>query len=303
MHGREFSELRAFVAVAEQQNFGRAAGKLGLMPSTMSQTIGGLEERLGVRLFNRTTRSVSLTDAGERLLARVRPALTELVAAVEDLNDFRDTPAGTLRLSISSIAAQTVLAPALRKFLEAYPAISLDVTVDDNESDIVGGRFDAGIRIGRRIAKDMQMLRVSEPSRLIAMASPAYLSSHSAPVSPTDLQRHACVRLRNNGRIIDWEFQKGQSKVDVSVNGPLTVDNMELMVRAALEGVGIGYAMELHIADHIAAGRLVPLLLDWSVLHHSYYLYYSGRGHLPLPLTALIAFFRDSAASSQTQYR
>lgn len=292
MHGTEFAELRAFVAVAELRNFGRAARQLGLVPSTISQTIRALEERLGVRLFNRTTRSVSLTDAGERLLVRVRPAMTELAAAVEDLGDFRDTPTGTLRLNISSVAAQTVLAPALRQFLAAYPAIALDVTVDDDESDIVGGRFDAGIRIGRRIAKDMQMLRVSEPSRLIAMASPDYLSAHPAPVSPNDLQRHACIRLRNNGQIIDWEFQKGKNKVDVSVSGPLTVDNMGLMVRAALEGVGIGYAMEFHIADHIAAGRLVPLLLDWSASKHSYYLYYSGRGHLPVPLNALIAFFR-----------
>jgi DNA-binding transcriptional LysR family regulator len=293
MRGIELLELKAFVAVAELRNFGRAAGQLGLMPSTMSQTIRTLEEQLGVRLFNRTTRSVSLTEAGERLLARVRPAISELVAAVKDLNDFRDTPTGTLRLNISSVAAQTVLAPVLRKFLAAYPAISLDVVVDDDESDIVGGRFDAGIRIGRRIAKDMQLLRVSEPSRLIAMASPDYLSSHTTPVSPGDLQQHACIRLRNNDQIIDWEFQKGRNKVDVSVNGPLIVDNMELMVRATLEGVGIGYAIELHIADHIAAGRLVPILLDWSAARHSYYLYYSGRGHLPVPLNALIAFFRD----------
>jgi DNA-binding transcriptional LysR family regulator len=295
MHGSEFAELRAFVAVAEARNFGRAATQLGLVPSTISQTIRTLEERLGVRLFNRTTRSVSVTDAGEKLLARVRPAITELAAAVEDLGDFRDTPTGTLRLNISSVAAQTVLAPALREFLAAYPAISLDVTVDDDESDIVGGRFDAGIRVGRRIAKDMQMLQVSAPSRLIAMASPAYLAAHPAPASPADLQRHACIRLRNNGQIVDWEFQKGENKVDVSVSGPLTVDNMELMVRAALEDVGIGYAMEFHIADHIAAGRLVPLLPDWSASVHTYYLYYSGRGHLPVPLQVLIAFFRDRA--------
>lgn len=295
MHGSEFSELRAFVAVAERRSFSRAAGQLGLGASTISQTVRALEERLGVRLFNRTTRSVSLTDAGERLLARVRPAITELAAAVEDLNDFRDTPTGTLRLNISSVAAQTVLAPALRKFLAAYPAISLDVTVDDDESDIVGGRFDAGIRIGRRIAGDMQMLRVSAPTRLIAIAAPAYLAGHSLPVSPNDLQRHACIRLRNNGRILDWEFQKGNNKVEVSVSGPLTVDSMDLMVRATLEGVGIGYTMESHITDHIGAGTLVPLLLDWSVPQHSYYLYYSGRGHLPVPLSALIAFFRDTA--------
>jgi DNA-binding transcriptional LysR family regulator len=270
-----------------------------MVPSTISQTVRALEERLGVRLFNRTTRSVSLTDAGERLLARVRPAITELAAAVEDLNDFRDTPTGTLRLNISSVAAQTVLAPVLRKFLAAYPAISLDVTVDDDESDIVGGRFDAGIRIGRRIAKDMQMLRVSPPSRLIAVAAPAYLSARAAPTSPNDLQLHSCIQLRNNGQILDWEFERGKNKVAVTVNGPLTVDSMELMVRATLEGVGIGYTMESHITEHIVGGRLIPLLLDWSAPHHSYYLYYSGRGRIPVPLEALIAFFRAGAGSQQ----
>jgi DNA-binding transcriptional LysR family regulator len=293
MHSSEFAELRAFVAVAERANFARAAEHLGAVPSTVSQTIKSLEDRLGVRLLNRTTRKVSLTDAGERLLARVRPAITELAAAVDDLNDFRDTPTGTLRLTVSSVAAQTVLAPVLADFRAAYPAITLDVTVDDTESDIIGGRFDAGIRIGRRVARDMQMLRVSAPLRLIAVAAPAYLARHPAPSVPADLQSHQCILLRNANRIISWEFEKGKNKVETSLNATLIVNNMALLVRAALDGIGIAYAVESHVARHIAEGRLVPLLKEWSPAQHSYYLYYSGRGHLPVPLKALIDFFRQ----------
>jgi DNA-binding transcriptional LysR family regulator len=293
MHGSEFAELRAFVAVAERNSFARAAAALGLGTSTISETVRSLEARLGVRLLNRTTRKVSLTDAGERLLTRVRPAIVELDAAIGDLNQFRGTPAGTLRLNVSGIAVQTVLAPALQDFLTAYPAIALDITVDDDESDIVGGRFDAGIRIGHRVARDMQMLRVSAPSRVIAIAAPGYLARRPAPGIPADLQRHDCICLRNNNRLIDWEFEKGKQKVEVSVSGPLIVNNMELMVRAALDGIGIGYTVDTYVTDHIAAGRLVVLLKDWSPARHSYYLYYSGRGQLPAPLDALIAFFRD----------
>src|SRR3984957_1086778 len=208
MHAAEFGELRAFVAVAERQNFARAAAHLGMVPSTISQTIKSLEERLGVRLLNRTTRKVSLTDAGERLLARARPALMELEASVGDLDQFRDKPTGTLRLNVSSIAARIVLAPVLKTFLDAHPGIVLDVTVNDNESDIVGGRFDAGIRVGHKVARDMQLLRVSAPSRLVAVASPDYLVRHKAPMVPRGLQPHGRIWYRNNGRRMDWVFER-----------------------------------------------------------------------------------------------
>jgi DNA-binding transcriptional LysR family regulator len=294
MYASEFAELRAFVAVAERQNFGRAAAHLSMVPSTISQIIKSLEERLGVRLLNRTTRKVSLTDAGERLLARARPALMELEASVGELDQFRDTPTGTLRLNVSSIAAQIVLAPVLRAFLEAHPGIILDVTVNDNESDIVGGRFDAGIRVGHKVARDMQLLRVSAPSRLIAVASPDYLARSKAPAAPRDLHRHACICYRSGDRQMDWAFERGKAKLEISVTGPLVCDSMDLVVRAALDGIGIGYTIESHVADHLAQGRLVPLLRDWSPAVHSYYLYYSGRGQLPVPLKALIDWFQRS---------
>src|SRR6185437_12606123 len=284
MNRTQFAELNAFVAVAERTNFARAAAHLGIGASTISQTIRSLEERLGMRLLNRTTRSVSLTDAGEKLLQRIRPAITELGAAVEDLNEFRDTPTGTLRLSVTSVAARIVLAPAIKGFLAAYPAIALDITVDDSDADIVSGRFDAGIRVGRRVARDMQMVRVTEPSRLIAIAAPDYLQRHPAPRTPQDLQKHNCIAFRKDNQYMAWEFAKGKSKFEISPTGTLTVNNMDLVVRAALDAVAIGYTIESYVASHLAVGRLVPLLVDWSSGHHSYYLYYAGRRQLPVPL-------------------
>ncbi|MDB6045886.1 MAG: DNA-binding transcriptional regulator, LysR family [Gammaproteobacteria bacterium] len=299
MNRAQFAELNAFVAVAERTNFARAAAHLGIAASTISQTIRSLEERLGMRLLNRTTRSVSLTDAGEKLLARIRPAIMELGAAVEDLNEFRDTPTGTLRLNVSSVPAQIVLAPVIKAFLAAYPAIALDITVDDGHGDIVSGRFDAGIRVGRRVAKDMQIVRVSEPSRLIAIAAPEYLQQHPAPKAPQDLQRHNCIGLRINDQLFAWEFAKGKSKIEMAVNGSLIVNTMDLAVRAALDGIGVGYTIESYVASHLAAGRLVPLLADWSPGHHSYYLYYSGRRQLPVPLKVFSAFLRQLRAASR----
>jgi DNA-binding transcriptional LysR family regulator len=293
MNRAQFAELNAFVAVAERANFARAAAHLGINASTISQTIRALEDRLGMRLLNRTTRSVALTEAGEKLLERIRPAITELGAAVEDLNELRDTPTGTLRLNMSTIAAEVVLAPVMKAFLAAYPAISLDVVVDDTNADIVSGRFDAGIRVGRRVARDMQAVRVTEPSRLIAIASPEYLLRHPAPKTPPDLQQHNCIRFRKELQCLPWEFSKGKSKFEMSVNGSLTVNSMDWSVRATLDGIGIGYTIESYVSAHIASGRLVPLLLDWSREHHSYYLCYTGRRQLPVPLKVFTAFLRQ----------
>jgi DNA-binding transcriptional LysR family regulator len=294
MYASEYAQLRAFVAVAERQNFARAAAHLGMVPSTISQTVKSLEDRLGIRLLNRTTRKVSLTDAGERLLTRARPALAELEASVGDLDQFRGTPHGTLRLNVSSIAAHIVLLPRLRGFLETYPGIVLDVTVDDDESELIGGRFDAGIRVGHKVARDMALLQLTAPSRLIAVASPDYLARHKPPVTPRDLQQHACIIHRSNGRRTAWVFERGKTKLEISVNGPLVCDSIDMVERAALDGIGIGYTIESHVAEHLASGRLVALLREWSPPLHSYYLYYSGRGQVPAPLKALIEFLARS---------
>ncbi|MDE1942718.1 MAG: LysR family transcriptional regulator [Betaproteobacteria bacterium] len=293
MRGAEFAELKAFMVVIERGNFARAAAALDMAPSTLSQTVRALESRLGVRLLHRTTRSLSLTEAGERLLARIRPAFDALHAAVESINDFRDTPMGTLRLSVSSVPAQLILAPLMRDFLAQYPAIQLDITVDNASSELVMGRYDAGIRYGRRIAQDMLLVRASLPSRLIAMASPAYLARHPAPKSPQELQRHDCIRYRlANQQVVPWEFEKNKKKIEIAVDGPLIVNDIDLMVRAAKDGVGIGYAVEAYIEEDIRRGLLVPLLRDWSSPSHSYYLYYAGRHQLSAPLRAFIQFLK-----------
>lgn len=293
MHGTEFSELNAFVAVAERSNFAKAAAHLGLNPSTISQTIRTLEERLGVRLFNRTTRSVSLTEAGETLFTRIRPAIAEISAAVQDLNDVRGTPAGTLRLKVTNASAQIVLAPVIKAFLAAYPAISLDITADERLSDIVAGRFDAGIRVGRLIAQDMQIVRVSEPARIIAIAAPDYLRRNGHPETLADLRQHNCIRLRNGDQFHPWIFADGESQIEVSVTGSLIVSSVTLVVQAALDGIGIGYTIEPTVASLINEGRLVPLLTDWSLNHQSYYLYYPGRRQVPVPLKTFIAFLQE----------
>jgi DNA-binding transcriptional LysR family regulator len=181
----------------------------------------------------------------------------------------------------------------LKAFLAAYPAITLDITVDDGVADTAGGRFDAGIRVGRRAAKDLQIARVSAPSRPIAMAAADYLKHNPMPKVPQDLQRHNCIRLRNANQIIVWEFAKGRNKIEMSVSGSLIVNRMDLMVRAVLDGIGIGYTIESHVTAYIAQGRILALLTDWSAGPHSYYLYYSGRRHLPAPLKVFVAFLRN----------
>ena len=295
MRGTEFAELSAFIAVAERGNFARAAAYLAIAPSTLSQTIQSLEERLGVRLLNRTTRSVSITEAGERLLARIRPAFEEMSSAVESINEFRDTPSGTLRLSVSTVPAQMIVMPLLKKFLQAYPAIHLDITVDDTSSDIVTGRFDAGIRYGWRIEQDMVLVKASAESRIIAVASPEYLATHPAPGTPQDLHAHACIRYRlDTQQIVPWEFTKGKKKVEIAVTGPLVVNDPDLLVKTACDGIGICYMVESYMAVPLREGKLVPLLTDWSTPSHSYYLYYTSRRQLPVPLKMFVEFLKQN---------
>jgi DNA-binding transcriptional LysR family regulator len=296
MRGSEFAELRAFIEVIELGNFGKAAVELGMAPSTLSQTIRKLEERLGLRLINRTTRSVSLTEAGEQLLARIRPAFAELDAAVESINDFRDRPVGTLRLSVSSIPAQMILAPLLKRFLSTYPGIQMEIAVDNTDADIVKGRFDAGIRYGRRIAQDMVMVRASPPSRIIAVASPEYLSLHPMPKVPEDLQNHSCIRFRlGNRQLMSWEFEKNRKKIEIGVAGQLIVNDVDLMVKATRDGIGIGYIAESYIAEEIGRGELIPMLDEWSPSYGSWYLYYTSRQHMSAPLKAFANFIRMHA--------
>jgi DNA-binding transcriptional LysR family regulator len=293
MRGSDFAELAAFVAVAEQGSFVKAAAIVNVSTSSLSKMIRALEDRLGVRVLNRTTRSVSLTEAGERLLAQVRPALDELGAAVEAVNAFRDTPAGVLRLNVSSLAAAMVIAPMLGPFVAAYPAITLDISVTDGSVDIVEGRFDAGIRRDKRIEQDMVAIRLTSESRLVAVASAAYLTRHPPPALPQDLRKHNCIRFRlADGTTAKWEFEKARKKVIVPVTGSLIVDKVDLMLRGALEGAGIGYLLEAYVEPYIQDGRLMRLLEDWSPHFSGWHIYYPSRRQMCAPLAAFIAFVR-----------
>lgn len=295
MQGREIAELAAFAAVAERTSFVKAAGALGVSTSKLSKTIRALEERLGVRLFNRTTRSVAITEAGARLLEQVRPALYDLASAVESINGFRDTPAGILRLTVSSVAGAMVIAPLLGRFLAAYPAITLDISVKDGSVDLIRGRFDAGIRRDKRIERDMIAVRVSRTARIVTVASPDYLAKRQPPKTPRDLRIHNCIRFRlQDDTIAKWDFEKGSKKLTLSVDGSLIVDNLDLMLRGALDGIGIGYVIEPYVTPYINDGRLIPMLEDWSSHFSGWYIYYPSRRQMHAPLKLFIDFVRST---------
>lgn len=293
MRGTEFAGLTAFVAVADHGNFSKAAAALGISTSTMSHTIRALEERLGVRLLNRTTRSVALTEAGDQLLQQIHPALDELDNAVESLGALSGTPSGVLRLAVGSLAVKMVIDPFLPSFRAAYPDVVLDITIDDSQLDIVHGHFDAGMRIGSRIERDMVAVRVTPDSRLIAVASPAYLAAHGRPSKPMDLREHDCIRLRDTtGVIRKWEFERGAERIEVAVEGSLITNDLDHLMRAALNGLGISYMLEDYMAPHIAAGRLVPLLEGWSLPFAGFHIFYPSRHQMPPKLRAFITFLR-----------
>jgi DNA-binding transcriptional LysR family regulator len=291
----QLAELTAFVAVAEHLSFTKAALQAGIALPTMSQTIRSLEERVGVRLFNRTTRSVALTEAGERLLAEIQPIISGLDHALESVNLFRDTPIGTLRLAVSRPSAMRRLAPLIQPFLTEYPAIRLEVVVDDTANDIVSGRFDAGIRVGQRVERDMTVLRLADDFRMLFVAAPAYLARNPAPSVPRDLHAHNCIRYRQpwDGSIMPWTFSKGRQQKEVAVNGSLTVNDHDLLVFAALDGVGVTYLPEPLAAPHLAAGRLVAVLEDWcGGTLPGVFLYYPSRRQTPVPLAVFLEFIK-----------
>ena len=303
MRGTQFAELSAFVAVAEHKNFRKAAAQLGISPSGLSQTIHALEERLGVRLFNRTTRSVALTEAGEHLFADAQPVLDGVDKAMESVNAFRDKPSGMLRLSASRLAATLLVGPVLPQFLAKYPDIKLELAADETHSDIVSSRFDAGIRVGERIEKDMIAVRLLDDQRFIAVAAPAYLERHPRPAVPEDLHAHNCVRQRSDwdGAIHPWHFESAERQVDVTVDGSLILNDWYVVRSAVLEGIGIGYMPPMLITGPLADGRLVPLFGDWSGHATAPFLYYPSRRQMPGALRAFIDFMRarcsDTAAA------
>lgn len=288
------ADLQSFAAVARLRSFRQAAAELGVSPSALSHALRGLEARLGVRLLNRTTRSVSPTEAGQRLLARLSPTLQELADALDEINSFRDSPVGTLRLNVPRAAAEYVLAPLASRFLREYPGMRLEIVTDDKLIDIVAAGFDAGVRFGERLAQDMIAVPLGPPQRFVVVASPAYLAEHGRPTTPQQLSEHRCIRIRfPNGSIYRWEFSRGGEKLEVEVDGPLDVADMPLMVRAAEDGLGLAYVYEQAAAAALAAGRLVTVLDDWRPAEPGFFLYYPSRRLLPAGLRAFIAMLKQ----------
>jgi DNA-binding transcriptional LysR family regulator len=289
MRRDELGDLSAFMVVAEERSFTRAAAKLGTSQSALSHTVRRLETRLGLRLLVRTTRNVAPTEAGERLLQTLRPAFDDIEQRVAALGDLRDRPAGTIRITAGEHAARTVLWPALEKLLPTYPDIKVEISVDDSLTDLVEGRFDAGIRLGERLGKDMIAVPIGPRVRMVVIGSPDYLARRGTPAAPHDLADHACInyRLPTLGGLYAWEFEKEGQATNVRVAGQLIFNSMALVERAVLAGMGLAVMMEDEVADLIAAGRLVSVLDDWTPPFDGYHLYYPSRRQ-PTPAFALV---------------
>lgn len=287
-------DLAAFVAVAEERSFTRAAAKLGVSQSALSQTVKGLEERIGLRLLSRTTRSVAPTEAGERLLQTVGPRLQEISGAVEQLSELRDRPAGTIRITAGEHAASTVLQSALAKFIPANPDINVEIIVDYGLTDIVAARYDAGVRLGEQIAKDMIAVRIGPDMRMAVVGAPSYFENYKRPKRPQELTQHRCINMRlpTHDSIYAWEFEKEGHELKVRVDGQLTFNNLGMRISAALNGLGLAYLPEDQVTAHIRAGRLVRVLSDWCEPFSGYHLYYPSRRHASPAFVQLINALR-----------
>lgn len=289
MQRETISDLVAFLAVARARSFTRAAAELGVSPSALSHTIRGLETKLGLRLLARTTRSVSPTQAGERLLAAIGPRFDDIGAELAALASLRDTPSGTIRLTCGDHAAETLLMPRLIPYLQQHPAVQVEVSIDYGLTDIVTERFDAGIRLGEQVAGDMVAVRIGPEMRMLVVGAPSYFARHPRPHQPADLPQHACInlRLQTQGGLYAWEFAKDGHALRVRVEGPLTCNRTPQIIQAALMGLGLGYVPQDRVAPHIARGDLIPVLQDWSPAFTGYHLYYPSRRQ-PTPAFSLL---------------
>jgi DNA-binding transcriptional LysR family regulator len=299
MQKASLAELDAVIAVARRGNFRAAALELGMSSSALSHAVAGLEARMGVRLFNRTTRSVSLSAAGEQFVAQVAPALAEIRGAMDAVNIHRDTPAGTLRINTSVGAARMILAPLILEYLKLYPEMRVDLVTEGRLIDIVVDGFDAGIRIEEAVPRDMIAVPIGGPIRSIVVGSPAYFEGRTKPQAPGDLLQHQCIRARMaSGAIYRWEFERRGEAMEIDVPGALSLDEMTLMHEAARAGVGLSYLSEWTVKADLASGRLVQVLDDWTPAYPGLCLYYPGRRHVPAGLRAFIDLIRKTAAGS-----
>jgi DNA-binding transcriptional LysR family regulator len=294
MSNENFNTLAAFAVVARERSFTRAAAKLGVSQSALSQTIKGLEARLGIRLLTRTTRSVAATEAGERLLRVVGPRLEEIEHELAVLSELRDKPAGTIRITAGEHPAVTVLQEGLARFLGDYPDIHVEITVDYGLTDIVAEGFDAGVRLGEQVAKDMIAVRIGPDMRMAVVGSPSYFERRPVPKTPQDLTAHNCINIRlpTYGGIFPWEFEKAGREIKVRVEGQLVFNNMGLRLESALEGLGLAYMPEDQALPAIEAGRLVRVLEDWCEPFPGYHLYYPSRRHASPAFAVLVEALR-----------
>jgi DNA-binding transcriptional LysR family regulator len=294
MKRHELGELLAFLAVAEERSFTRAAVRLETSQSALSHTVRKLEARLALQLLTRTTRNVAPTDAGERLLETLRPAFDDIDARLEALTALREKPAGSIRITTGQHAAHTVLWPVLAKFLPQYPDIRIEVAVDQGLADLVTGRFDAGVRLGERVDKDMVAVRIGPELRLAVVGAPSYFADRAKPKSPHELSQHRCVnlRLQTKGGFYIWEFEKNGREVNVRVDGQLAFSDTTLILKAAIDGFGLAMVLEDQVLPLIAEGRLVRVLSDWCAPFAGYHLYYPSRRQLPAAFTLLLEALR-----------
>jgi DNA-binding transcriptional LysR family regulator len=289
MPRQNLHDLLAFFAVARERSFTRAAAQLGVSQSALSHTVRGLEARLGLRLLSRTTRSVAPTEAGERLLRTVGPRFDEIDAELAALSELREKPAGTIRITAGEHAADTILWPTLEKLLPGYPDIKVEIVIDYGLTDIVAERYDAGVRLGEQVAKDMIAVRIGPDMRMAVVGAPSYFAGRPRPRTPQDLTVHACINIRlpTYGGLYAWEFEKGGRELKVRVDGQLVFNNIALRLNAALAGFGLAYLPEDQVQTHLADGRLIRVLADWCPPFPGYHLYYPSRRQ-PAPAFALL---------------
>lgn len=291
--GAELAQLATFIAVARHRNFRKAALERNVASSAVSHTIRNLEERVGVRLLHRTTRSVALTEAGERFLTELQPAFTQIAKALDGLNSYRGTPFGTVRINIPTSIAPFVLDQVMGPLIKQNPGLHLDIEATDRLVDIVKDGFDAGIRFGERLSQDMVAVHIKPRLRFAVVGSRAYFADRHPPTTPADLRDHACIRYRYpSGAIYNWQFEKNGEEVDVEVAGPVTLDDQILMVQAALQGCGLAYVWENWAESHLTSGALVRCLDDWCAPDDGLYLHYPSRRYVSAGLRALIDMLR-----------
>lgn len=294
MNGTEFTQLRAFVIVCDERAFGRAARRLAVSPSALSRTVRSLESRLGIRLLNRTTRSVGLTEAGTVLYDRIKPMMMDMDEAVLAVGAYQETPKGVVRINLPSIAARIAVMPRLQQFRLAYPEVRLDLVIDNDITDVVAQGFDAGVRIGGQISRDMIAVRITNDLRMAVVGAPSYFTDRQRPQVPADLKDHLCLsyKWKSTGALYQWRFEDSDGVIDIDVDNILTVNDTDLLLLAACKGIGLAYLIEDLVVPHLEKKELIRVLEPWCKVFPGFYLYYSERTHMPASVRAFIDFMK-----------